>query len=140
MKIKLLLRIACGLITVHLVGHAMGHSTWDQPEDPQMQDVVSAMSGYKGAFMGATKSMADYFNGFSLMMFFVFGMSISILWFASVFGENQRAIAMKILWPIGWMYVAFAAIEFWYFFPFAATISLGAAIFVFLAVYKLSRG
>jgi hypothetical protein len=137
MKTKLLLRIACGLIVIHLLGHAMGHSTWDKPEDPKMKDVVSVMSGYKGEFMGSTKSMADYFNGFSLMMFFVLGMSISVLWFVSVFAESQKSIARKILIPIGIMFVAFAVIEFLYFFPFAATISLGVAIFVLLAASKL---
>lgn len=123
------------MILIHLLGHAVGHMTWDQPEDPRMQEVVNAMVGYKTEFMGATRSMGDYFNGYSLIMFFVYAMSISILWYASDFPDNQKSITQKILYPLGIAYVAFGVIEFYNFFPFAAIMSLGAGLVILISLY-----
>ena len=136
MTTKILLRIAALLILVHLLGHTGGHFKWDKPEDQQMQGVVDTMLGYKANFMGATRSMGDYFNGYSLMLFFIFGMTISLLWSVSKFGESEKHVTSRILYPIGVTYVAFGVIEFYYFFPFAAIISLGAGISILLAVFR----
>ena len=78
MKSKLLLRIACLLILVHLLGHSLGHLQWDKPKDPKMKEVVDMMKGYSTEFMGATKSMANYYEGYSLIMFFVFGLILKV--------------------------------------------------------------
>jgi hypothetical protein len=137
MKAKLLLRIASVLILIHLLGHALGHSGWDKPEDPRMQEVVDAMEGYKSEFMGATHSMGDYYNGYSLIMFFVYAMSISIVWSASAFADTNKIVARKILSPVAIAYLAFSAIEFTYFFAFAGAISLGAGILILVSIFKL---
>ena len=76
MKAKILLRVASLLILVHLLGHSMGHLQWDKPKDPKMKEVVDIMKGYSTQFMGATKSMANYYEGYSLLMFFVFAMTL----------------------------------------------------------------
>lgn len=138
MKAKIWLRGACLLILLHLLGHAGGHSTWDHPEDPEMQEVVNAMHGYASDFMGATRSMADYFNGYSIMLFFVFAMSISILWAASNFPAEQRTLTKKILYPLAFAWMAFGVIEFMYFFPLAAGMSLGAGILILFGISRLS--
>ena len=139
MKAKVLLRIAALLLVVHLLGHSMGHSKWDKPEDPQMAEVVKVMKGYKGEFMGAVKSMADYYNGYSLIMFFVFGMTIFILWVSSGFIGTHREIAGKILLPVGIAYVGFGIVEDLYFFPFAAAVSFLAGILTLLSVTLAKR-
>ena len=59
MKAKVLLKIAAGLILIHLIGHAVGHTAWDKPADPKMMEVVTAMKNYEGEFMGEVHSMAD---------------------------------------------------------------------------------
>lgn len=137
MKPKLLLRIASALILVHLLGHGVGHSTWTRPEDPKMREVVAAMLGYEAEFMGAMKSMGDYFNGYSLMMFFVFGMSIRLLWLASGTAHDQKRITRKMLLPIGIAYAAFGVIEFLHFFPFAAGMSLAAGLLTLYSAFLL---
>lgn len=134
MKAKLLLRIACLLILVHLLGHSLGHLQWDKPKDPKMKEVVEVMKGYSTEFMGATKSMANYFEGYSLILFFVFGMTILILWSVSSFVDQHKDIALKILYPIAIAYLAFGVIEYFYFFIFAASISFLAGVFVLLAI------
>jgi hypothetical protein len=139
MKAKVALRIACILILIHLLGHALGHSTWDSPEDSGMQSVVAAMKSHSAEFMGATRSMADYFTGYSSIMFFLYAMSISVLWTCSSVGETNRIFARKILSPIALAYVAFGVIEFTYFFAFAGAMSLGAGLLILYAVYLFSK-
>lgn len=134
MKSKLLLRIAAALIVVHLLGHSVGHATWDTPEDPKMREVVDHMKSTSAEFMGAVKSMADYYNGYSLIIFGLYGMTIVILWMASGFIDNNRLIATKILWPIGITYLAFGVIEYVAFFPFAAAMSFIAGFLTVLAI------
>lgn len=137
MKPKIWLRIACIFILIHLLGHAIGHTMWDNPEDPRMKEVVDTMAGYEGEFMGATRSMGDYYNGYSLILFFVYAMSITIVWVVSTFPESQKVSARKILFPVAITYVAFGVIEFSYFFPFAAAMSLGAGILIFLGIFRM---
>ncbi|HTF80277.1 MAG TPA: hypothetical protein VL947_01075, partial [Cytophagales bacterium] len=93
MNSKLLLRIAAGSIFVHLLGHTMGHLTWKTPEDNQIKEVVTQMLTHKATFMGATRSMGDYFEGYSLILFFVYGMSIALLWLISSLSSENPAIA-----------------------------------------------
>jgi hypothetical protein len=139
MKAKVLLRIAAALILVHLLGHGVGHAAWDKPEDPKMQEVVAAMKGYSAEFMGATKSMADYYNGYSLIMFGLYGMTILILWFASGFINEQRTIAVKILYPVAITYLAFGVIEYISFFPFAASMSFFAGLLTLISITVVKK-
>ena len=139
MNAKVALRIASLPIVIHLLGHAIGHATWDNPEDSGMQNVVRIMKGHEAEFMGATRSMADYFTGYSSIMFFLYAMSISVLWTCSSLGDTNRIFARKILSPIALSYVAFGVIEFMYFFAFAGAMSLGAGLLVLYAVYLFSK-
>lgn len=134
MNAKILLRTAAGLILVHLAGHALGHSGWDHPEDPKMMEVVTVMKGYKGEFMGAMQSMADYYNGYSILIFGLFAMSIYLLWVTSQFVSQQPSIARKILVPLAAAYIFFGIVEFVYFFPFAAIMSFFAGVLMILAI------
>lgn len=131
---KTLLRIASILIAIHLAGHTLGHLGWDKPEDPKMQEVVTAMKTHEAEFMGAVKSMGDYYNGYSLMIFGLFGMTMLILWFTGNLIDQQPAIAKRILVPIGIAYLYFGIVEFVSFFPFAAATSLLAGILMLVAV------
>lgn len=133
MKAKTLPKLAALLILGHLLGHSVGHATWDTPEDSKMRAVVAEMQRYKADFMGATKSMADYYNGYSLMIFGLFAMSILLLWLISGFIDEQRRIANQLLYPIGIGYTIFGVIEYVYFFPFAASMSFLAGVFILLA-------
>jgi hypothetical protein len=134
MKAKIFLRIACVLILIHLLGHSLGHLQWDKPKDPKMKEVVDMMKSHRSEFMGASKSIANYYEGYSIILFFVFGMTIMILWSVSTFIESNKAIAVKILYPIAITYLAFGVVEYLYFFLFAASISFLAGVCVFLGI------
>ena len=139
MNAKVLLRIAAALILVHLLGHSVGHAGWDHPEDPKMMDVVTVMKSYKAEFMGAVKSMADYYNGYSILIFGLYAMTISLLWLTSGFILEQPSIAGKILYPVGIAYVFFGVVEFLYFFPFAASMSFFAGILTLFSIIVTKR-
>jgi hypothetical protein len=139
MSSKLVIRIAAFFVLVHLLGHSIGHLGWDKPEDPKMAEVVAAMKGYSVNFMGATKSMADYYNGYSVVMFGLYGMTILILWIASGLMAGSREIAVKILYPVGITYLFFGVVEYLYFFPFAASMSFLAGVFVLLAITVVKK-
>ena len=136
---KVLLRIAAGLMFIHLLGHTVGHATWDKPEDPKMLDVVTAMKSYEAEFMGSVKSMADYYNGYSLLIFGVYAMSLVLLWITSGFVQEQTVIAKKILYPVGITLLFFGIVEFMFFFPFAASMSLLAGILTISSVTVLKK-
>ncbi len=139
MNSKLLLRIAAVLIAVHLLGHSAGHSMWKQPADSAQQGVVQQMIAHKANFMGAVRSLADYYEGYSLMLLFVFAMSIWVLWTLSKLTRSNADLVKKILYPFSICYIAFGLIEFSYFFPFAAATSLVAGILMLITAFQLSK-
>lgn len=93
------------------------------------------MTGPKFEFMGVMRSMGDYFEGYGLILFIVFGMSIALILSAARYCDSNHDIARKVLTPIGIGYVAMGAIEFVYFFPFAGSISLVAGLLIVLAIF-----
>jgi len=139
MNSKLLLRIAALLILVHLLGHAVGHFSWKDATDPVKQEVIKQMTGPKFPFMGATRSMGDYYEGYGLILFFVYFMTISILVTVSGMPSSQTSTAKKLLYPIAITYIAFGIIEFLHFFPFAAGISLGAGLLTIVSIFYMKR-
>lgn len=137
MKSKLLIRISAILILVHLIGHTIGHLSWKDETGPHF-GVVKQMISHQAEFMGATKSMADYYNGYSLLMFGIFAMTIVLLWILSNNTLTNTKMANQILYLIGVTYVFFGIIEWMYFFPFASAISLLAGLLAFFSAVKLS--
>lgn len=138
MNTKVLLRIAAVCILVHLLGHTAGHLGWDQPADPLMQQVVQHMKGHQSSFMGATKSMADYYTGYSLLLWCTYAMTIALLWTAPSYAREHKIIATKVLYPIGITYLVFGIIEYIHFFPFAAAMSLLAGICTLLGIWRIA--
>jgi hypothetical protein len=135
-KAKILLRIACVLIFVHLAGHFIGHTGWKNPTDPKMQEVVSVMIENKANYMGAVRSLADFYHGYSLLLFIVYGLSIWALWIlSSGFNKKNSQLTKRLVIPFGITYLAFGAVEFWLFFPFAAIISTLAGAAILLSLF-----
>jgi len=135
---KLFLRIAAVLLMIHLLGHAAGHMKWDKPEDAGMQQAVAAMKAHKAPFMGAVKSMADYYNAYSLMMFGLFFMSICILWIAPALLSKSDKTKL-LLAAVGCTYVYFGIVEYIGFFPFAASMSFFAGLCTLCALLLKPR-
>lgn len=134
-KVRILLRTACVLIFVHLSGHIIGHIGWEKPADPKMQKVVNAMVENKANYMGAVRSLADFYHGYSILLFIVYGLSIWMLWILASGIKTDKRMAKRLALPFGITYLAFGAIEFIHFFPFAAIISTLAGIAIILSLF-----
>jgi hypothetical protein len=130
-KSKILLRTACVLIFVHLAGHFIGHTGWQRPTDPKMQEVVNAMVENKANYMGAVRSLADFYHGYSVLLFIVYGLSIWALWILSSRDKKDS----QLIIPFGVAYLAIGAVEFWLFFPFATIISTLAGVAIVLSLF-----
>ena len=137
MTSKVLTRISAVLIFIHLLGHSVGHFTWDKPKDSKMTDVVTSMKSYSAEFMGATKSMADYYSGYSLIMFGLFAMTIVVLWILSSNILTNQRLVKHLLLPIGIVYIYFGIVEYLHFFSFAASLSFIAGFLTIFSTFKL---
>jgi hypothetical protein len=139
-KAKLLLYLASLFIFIHMVGHFIGHSSWKTPKDPNMQKVVNAMVENKANYMGALRSLADFYHGFSLILFVLYILSIWILLvLVNNLRRNDLRLVKNILFPLGLAYTLFGIIEFYQFFPFAAIISTLAGLSIFGAMFFLRK-
>ncbi len=139
MKAKHFLRISVGLVLIHLIGHTLGHMGWDKPEDPKMKDVVDTMKNYSSEFMGASQSMADYFNGYSIILIGLLAMSLILFWILSNHVDTNQILVRQIALIIGLGFIFFGIIEYIYFFPFAAIISLLAGSFAIIPFFTNSK-
>jgi hypothetical protein len=134
MKAKTIAKLALIPILVKVIGHSIGHMGWDTPADPRIMDIVSAMKGYTGEFMGSGYNMAEYYTGYSMMILIVYIITCFMIWFISDLYDTHPDIAKRLLMPIGLGYFVFAVVEFRYFFPFAAWMSVLAGVIVIFSV------
>lgn len=93
------------------------------------------MSAHSAPFMGANRSLADFYDGYSLLLLVFFALSIWLLWIISNRIKTQLSLK-TLLWPFAISYLGIAAIEFLRFFPFAAIMSLTAGLLLLLAVVR----
>jgi hypothetical protein len=139
MKPKLLLRIAAILILIHGVLHTIGFSQWKQDPDPAKHEVIKQMTGQKFPFMGTSRNMGEYYEGFG------YGCSIALILIAVLFwvtsGEllSNPSLAKKVILVISFSLLLWATDELIYFFPFAFSLTLVAAICGFASVLGLAK-
>jgi hypothetical protein len=138
MKGKTLLRISIIPILIKLLGHSIGHMGWDKPDDPKMQTVVDTMKGYTGQFMGASYNMGEYLTGYSLMILCVYLLTSYMFWVLSASYNLQSKVVNSIVYPIAITFFVFSILEFLYFFPFAASMSVLAGVIMILSL-KLGK-
>lgn len=127
-------------ILIHLLGHTIGHFTWkDSQGNPQREEVVRRMTEYKFDFMGADRSLGDYYEGYSALLLIKYLVFLLLLWVIGDFAVHQPQTARKLLAPISLGLIAFGILEFVYFFPFAASMSTLAGLATFLSMFGLKR-
>ena len=139
MNPKLLLRIASGLLVFHLLGHINGHMNWKALADPAKGDVVSKMTNQKFLFMGSERSMGDYFEGYGWVVSIALVFMAMILWFFSGSLMQNKKLSLKVLTTLCIALFVWCADEFIYFFPFAAGITLLAAICTLMATIQVKN-
>lgn len=139
MKPKILLRIAAILIFIHSVLHTFGFSTWKQAPDPVYKTIVDGMTTHTFPFMGAVRSLGNFYEGFGYASSIALFLITIVLWLVS--GETGRSanLAKKIIYAVGIALVAWGIDELIYFFPFAASITLTAAALTLLSGFVMKK-
>jgi len=139
MKPKILLRIAAILIFIHSVLHTYGFNTWKEAPDPVYKTIVDGMTGHTFPFMGATRSLGNFYEGFGYAGSIALFLIAVVLWLVS--GETDRSanLAKKIIYAVGIALVAWGIDEIIYFFPFAASITLAASVLTLLSGFVIKK-
>ncbi len=137
MKSKLLLRIASVIMFLHVLGHTIGHSGWRHADDPEKQAVIDRMNSKAFPFMGASKSMGDYYEGYGYAATITLVFFALLLWMAGSAAPNK--FVTVLLWMLSASLLLWGIIELRYFFAFAASFSLLSALLTFMAVMQLRR-
>jgi hypothetical protein len=127
MKPKLLLRIAAILILVHGVLHTMGFSQWKLDPDPAKHELIKQMTGQKYPFMGTSRNMGEYYDGFGYTCSIALILIAFLLWIVSGELLTNQSLAKKVIIVISVSLLLWATDELIYFFPFAAGLTLVAS-------------
>jgi len=135
---KLTLRIASGLMIFHTIGHTIGLGGWKKTADPVQHDIIGQMIGHKFPFMGATRSLAEFYEGFGYAATTAMLLMAVLLWILSGEVKSQPVLAKKLIIALAAGLLIWAADELIFFFPFAAGNTLLAAGFSLFSLYLLT--
>jgi hypothetical protein len=135
---KILLRVASILMLTHLIGHSFGQNGWKSATDPVLKEVGRQMMGPKFPFMGVSRSMGDYFDGYGYMASVSLVLFVVLLWLASRATNLANDFLIKMVLTLALGLLAISVLEFIYFFPFAGSITLLASVLAFTSCYKIS--
>lgn len=136
---KLLIRIAAVLIFIHGFGHTIGHSGWKKAPDPVERQVIQQMTGHKFPFMGETRSLAEYYDGYGYACSIALFVIAAIFFIVAVDLSANIKLAKKIVLTLSIGLLFWALDEWIFFFPFAAAITFLAFVSSIYAYYLLSK-
>src|ERR1700754_557316 len=112
MKPKMILRIASISMLLHTIGHTIGAMTWKKDPDPAMQQVVDNMISHKFIFLGALRSIGDFYEGYGVTMIVVLLLMAVLLWQLSKMYVTYPEASTSILVPVSLGLLIIALIEF----------------------------
>jgi hypothetical protein len=139
MAAKILLRIASALMLIHAIGHTFGQMGWKQSTDPIQNRVIQEMTGPKFPFMGVSRSMGNYFDGYGYSVSISILVIVLILWFVSADLRSNTLLIKKIIFMVSLSLTATGIDELIFFFPFAACTTLLASSCGFISFYLLLK-
>ncbi|MFI5162544.1 MAG: hypothetical protein ACHQHN_14790 [Sphingobacteriales bacterium] len=134
---KILLRIASVVMFVHGVLHTIGFTSWKT--DPDKQNVIKAMNGPRFPFMGSSRNIADFYDGFGYASSIALLLIAVSLWVISDDANNGSSLAKKMTATLAVILVLWGADEIIYFFPLAAGMSWLSAICAFGAYFASDK-
>jgi hypothetical protein len=133
---KLLLRIAAIIMLLHSIGHTVGFSNWQNPNGKVPVAVVQKMQHTHFLVQGKDTTMAASFSGSGYMASIFLLLIVSILWaFSSRAGKDSSTVLLLTGVAIAFLVV----VEFLFFFPMVALLSLTAATLIFISVFKINK-
>jgi hypothetical protein len=113
--------------------------TWKDDADPKKMEVVRQMTGNKFPFMGTSRSMGEYFEGFGIQGTLSLLLITLILWYVSDVKETNTNFNRKIILTVSFILLAWGITELIYFFPFAASFSLISSLLGFYSLVLLNK-
>ena len=137
MKPSIYLKIASVILILHAVGHMFGMAGWNKGATSEQQSVIHAMTDHRFPFMGVNRSFADSFNGFGNIATLSLLLMAWLLWIVGTF-TNQYAVVSKKL--AGTLFIGLflqSILEFIYFFPAAAIMTLVAALLTGISFLRI---
>jgi len=123
-----------------MAGHTIGHSSWKATSDPVKQEVINQMVGHQFPFMGATRSLGEFYDGYGWFAAIALLASGVLLWIVSDSAAESPVFSRRILIVLCLFLFAVGIEELIYFFAFAASFSLLAAVLTGLSILKRSPG
>jgi hypothetical protein len=139
MKAKIILRTAAIIIFLHDVGHTMAVLTWKEDPDPKKMEVIKQMTENKFPFMGTSRSMGEYFEGFGVAGTLSLLLIALILWYVSDVSDTNKNFNKKIILTVSIILLAWGISELIYFFPLAASFSLISSLLGFYSLVLLNK-
>lgn len=141
MKKVVLLRVAVGLLIFHLIGHSFGNATWDETDDTAKKIVIQEMVGKKFPFMGAERSMGEYYYGYGLITSVFLVYTSLLLFILSFYISKDKSLSLNLIWLSAVSTLSMSLIELIYFFPLATVTTLLSAICIIFAgiITKLEK-
>jgi hypothetical protein len=139
MKAKIILRTAAIIIFLHDVGHTMAVLTWKEDPDPKKMEVIKQMTENKFPFMGTSRSMGEYFEGFGVAGTLSLLLMALILWYVSDVSDTNKNFNKKIILTVSIILLAWGISELIYFFPLAASFSLISSLLGFYSLVLLNK-
>jgi hypothetical protein len=127
MKAKILLRIASVIMLLHTLGHTIGALTWKQAPNPAVKKVIDGMLGNRFDFFGKSVSIGDFYTGYGYSLTGVLVLVSILLWLLSA-EPNRRFVLV-----LGLFLLFLSIVEFIYFFPLPAVLSLLAGVATLIA-------
>ena len=131
---KILLRVASALMFLHDVGHTLGHLGWKHSSDAAKQVVIKAMTESQFPFMGSSRSLGDYYDGYGYAATVTLLLVSVLLWLVSSADLRDNSLARRILITLCAFLLAWVIIEVLYFFLFAAAFSFLALVLTVVAL------
>jgi len=119
--------------------HTIGFTQWKQDTDPAKREVIKQMTGQKFPFMGTSRNMGDYYDGFGYAASIALILIAVLLWIASGELSANPSLAKRVITVISAALLIWAIDEIIYFFPFAAGLTLAASICGFGSLPGLAR-
>jgi len=133
---KLLLRIASAIVLVHNIPHTLGHANWKNAPEEANRRAIDAMISNRFEFMGRETSYANFYDGYGYGGTLTLLLVMVILWMIS---SNQSTLTKQLSLATGLFLVAWAIMEYVYFFPLAAGFTIVAAVLTLIASAKSAR-
>jgi hypothetical protein len=140
MKPAIFLKISSILLVLHAVGHTIGMASWNKGSTSEQQFVIRVMTDRHFPFMGATRSFADSFNGFGNIATVSLLLMAAMLWIIGSFAAPYLLVAKKLVWALFIALFLQSILEFIYFFPAAAIMTLLAALLTGVSLLRIKKG